>query len=59
MTSRGVLEAFDRFLAARWLIPDAVVIGGMVLEAQDGNAEWPEHVRATMADLAGRLGHAV
>jgi hypothetical protein len=29
------------------------------LERQDLNPDWPEHVRATMADLAGRLGHAV
>jgi hypothetical protein len=29
------------------------------LTMQDANAEWPTHVRATMADLAGRLGHGV
>lgn len=29
------------------------------LDLQDGNELWPEHVRATMAELGGRLGHAV
>lgn len=29
------------------------------LEVQDGNALWPAHVRATVADLARRLGHGV
>jgi hypothetical protein len=29
------------------------------LALQDGNELWPEHVRATVADLAGRLGHGV
>lgn len=29
------------------------------LEVQDGNELWPAHVRATFADLAGRLGHGV
>ncbi len=29
------------------------------LELQDGNELWPEHVRATLAELGGRLGHAV
>ena len=29
------------------------------LEVQDGNEEWPAHVRATLADLARRLGHVV
>jgi len=29
------------------------------LEVQDGNEEWPAHVRATVADLARRLGHGV
>lgn len=26
---------------------------------QDANPDWPAHVRATLADLARRLGHAV
>jgi hypothetical protein len=29
------------------------------LEQQDGNPDWPEHVRATLADIASRLGHGV
>ena len=29
------------------------------LEQQDGNAHWPAHARATVADLARRLGHGV
>jgi len=29
------------------------------LEAQDLNPEWPNHVRATLLDLARRLGHGV
>ena len=29
------------------------------LEQQDGNAQWPAHARATVADLARRLGHGV
>lgn len=26
---------------------------------QDGNPRWPDHVRATLEDLQGRLGHGV
>jgi hypothetical protein len=26
---------------------------------QDGNELWPEHVRATIADVARRLGHGI
>jgi hypothetical protein len=29
------------------------------LEQQDGHPGWPEHVRATLADLGRRLGHGV
>lgn len=29
------------------------------LELQDGNELWPAHVRATVADLEGRIGHGV
>lgn len=29
------------------------------LEARDANPEWPAHVRATVAELGRRLGHAV
>ncbi len=29
------------------------------LAEQDANMEWPEHVRATLADLKRRLGHGV
>jgi hypothetical protein len=29
------------------------------LAEQDANTEWPEHVRATLADLKQRLGHGV
>ena len=28
-------------------------------DLQDGNELWPAHVRATVADLARRLGHGV
>jgi len=30
-----------------------------LLEPQDGNPDWPAHVRATLADLAKRLGHVL
>lgn len=29
------------------------------LEQQDGNPDWPAHVRATLAELSRRLGHGV
>jgi hypothetical protein len=29
------------------------------LEQQDANPQWPAHVRATVADLGRRLGHAI
>jgi hypothetical protein len=29
------------------------------LEQQDANPDWPAHVRATLADVARRLGHGV
>jgi Nucleotidyltransferase of unknown function (DUF6036) len=29
------------------------------LEGQDANPDWPAHARATVADVARRLGHAV
>jgi hypothetical protein len=29
------------------------------VEEQDLNPDWPNHVRATLADLARRLGHGV
>lgn len=29
------------------------------LEVQDANEQWPDHVRATVADLARRLGHGL
>jgi hypothetical protein len=29
------------------------------LEQQDGNPDWPAHVRVTLADLGRRLGHGV
>lgn len=29
------------------------------LEQQDGNEMWPEHIRRTLAQLVGRLGHGV
>lgn len=42
------------------LSPTAAELADCVpwLEVQDGNALWPEHVRATIADLSRRLGHA-
>ena len=50
MEPREVLQAFDHYLAERNLRLDGVVIG---------NPDWPAHVRATMADLGRRVGHAV
>ncbi len=29
------------------------------LELQDGNVDWPAHVRATLDELSRRLGHGV
>jgi len=29
------------------------------LALQDGNPDWPAHVRAVLAELAGRIGHAL
>jgi hypothetical protein len=29
------------------------------LSAQDGNPDWPAHVRTTVADLQRRLGHGI
>jgi hypothetical protein len=29
------------------------------VQYQDANPDWPEHVKATLADLAERLGHAL
>lgn len=29
------------------------------LEIQDGNPDWPTHVRSTLAELAGRLGYVL
>ncbi len=49
-------------------LPDCVALAptanelaecGPWLERQDGNELWPAHVRATVADLARRLGHGV
>ncbi len=49
-------------------LPDCIALGPTAeelaecvpwLEVQDGNELWPEHVRATVADLARRLGHGV
>lgn len=49
-------------------LPDCVALAPTIdeltealpwLEAQDGNPDWPAHVRATVADLAKRLGHGV
>jgi hypothetical protein len=55
------LTAFDRYLAARNIRLKAVVIGGALrlLEQQDANPDWPAHVRATLADVARRLGHGL
>jgi hypothetical protein len=43
------------------LAPLAVELGECLpwLEKQDGNELWPDHVRATLADLGRRLGHGV
>ena len=59
MLPRPTIEAFDRHLLGLGLRFEGVVIGGSALEVQDGNELWPAHVRATVADLARRLGHGV
>jgi hypothetical protein len=43
------------------LAPTADELAGILpwLEQQDANPDWPAHVRATLADVARRLGHAV
>jgi hypothetical protein len=43
------------------LAPTAGELGAILpwLEQQDGNPDWPAHVRATLADLGGKLGHGV
>ncbi len=43
------------------LAPTADEIGALLpcLERQDANPDWPAHARATLADLARRLGHGV
>lgn len=61
---RPTIEAFDHHLLGLGLRFEAVVIGGsalalMGIEYQDGNPEWPAHVRATLAELSRRLGHGV
>lgn len=39
--------------------PDELTVALPWLEYQDGNPEWPTHVRATLAELSRRLGHGV
>jgi hypothetical protein len=39
--------------------PDELAVILPWLERQDANPDWPAHVRATLADVAKRLGHAV
>lgn len=43
------------------LAPSAEELGEALpwLAAQDANADWPRHVRATLGDLSRRLGHGV
>ena len=43
------------------LAPSAADLANILpwLEQQDANPQWPAHVRATVADLGRRLGHAV
>ena len=56
MDPRTTLTAFDQYLADRGLaleLAEAITW----LEPQDLNPHWPEHVRATLGDLARRLGH--
>ena len=69
MKPRETLAAFDRYLAARDLRLEAVVIGGAALNLLgvvarptkdcDILSPRPAHVSATLADLGRRLGHAV
>jgi hypothetical protein len=69
MFPRETLSAFDRYLAGHALRFSGIVIGGTALnllgivlrwiEEQDLNPDWPAHVRATLADLGRRLGHAL
>lgn len=53
MLPRPTIEAFDRHLLGLGLRFEAVVIGGSALGLL------PAHARATVADLARRLGHGV
>ena len=43
------------------LAPDAAELAALLpwVAAQDANPGWPTHVRATLDDLARRLGHAI
>jgi|SRR5579871_783409 len=43
------------------LAPDAEELRTVLpwLETQDAHPDWPEHVRATLDDVAKRLGHAL
>lgn len=68
MKPREILSAFDRYLAARALRFEGVVVAGAALNLI-GVVSWPTkdcdilhpdlHVRATLEDLGKRLGHAV
>jgi len=70
MEPRAVLEMFDLFsLCDRALdLPDCIALAPTPTELQevepwlnkqDGNPEWPEHVRSVLDDLKRRLGHAL
>jgi hypothetical protein len=48
MKPTGIIAAFDRYLAARNLRLEAVVIGGAAL-----------HLLGVVSDVARRLGHAL
>lgn len=56
MLPRPTIENFDHHLLGLGLRFEGVVIGGSALGL---NQAWPAHVRATLADLAQRLGHGV
>ena len=72
MMPRPTIEAFDLYLRGvcdrGTDLPDCMALAPTAdelaeclpwLEQQDGHEHWPAHARATVADLARRLGHGV
>lgn len=72
MMPRETLSAFDRYLAGKALRFEGIFVGGSALNlvgvvsqsTKDCDIlypipDWPAQVRATLADLGERLGHAL